>query len=154
MASDAGGLVLLGVVPPAGSGPPGAVVVVGLVLVAMLVGQATTALAGNELAGPLAVLVLVCAGFVALIVWLDIDAVRNLSPGRREHQRLDVARIVATVVFVIFAGTTFGANIANPKSEIGEAAIFAMAAGIFAAVLTAVADATVTLAERRARGTD
>jgi len=195
----AGGLVLGGVLPPVGSGPPtvagalmasvllilslggvvvgpvaawllhgrridvaavvgagagivgGILAVQGLVLLAMLSSEATRLVANGELLGPLAVLVLVGLGFVALMVWQDIDAVRDLSAARGEHRRLDIIRIVCTILFVVFAATVIGINVANPKSEIGEAAIFATAGGVFAGVLTAVADVVVSIAERRRR---
>ncbi len=195
----AGGLVLGGVLPPVGSGPPtvagalmasvllilslggvvvgpvaawllhgrridvaavvgvgfglpaGAGVVVGLVLLGMLSGEATRLVANSELLGPLAVLVLVGLGFVALMVWQNVDAVRDLSPSRSEHRRLDIVRIVCTILFVLFAATVVGINVANPNSEVGEAAIFAMAGSVVAGVVTAVADIVVGVAQRRRR---
>lgn len=130
----------------------GGIAVQGVVVVAMLSGQLTKLVMGTELVGPGAVLAIVVAAFVALVVWLDIDAVRDLSPARSLHRRLDIVRIASTVVVVLLMGAIIGVSIANPKTEIGEAAIFALAGGIFAAVLTSVAAAMVDFADKRRAG--
>ena len=44
----------------------------------------------------------VVAAYLVVIVWLDVDALRDLSPQRREHVRLDIVRLLATVVYVAF----------------------------------------------------
>ena len=40
--------------------------------------------------------------YLAVAVWLDVDALRDLSAKRREHAWLDVARLVATVAGVAY----------------------------------------------------
>lgn len=120
-----------------------------IALLAMLAGTTVERVTGVELAGLIAMLAIVAAAFLAVVVALDIDAVRDLSPERGEHRRLDIARIVATVVVLVYMAGTIGLNVANPKSEIGEAGIFALGAGIFGAVVVAVADAVRAFVERR-----
>lgn len=58
-------------------------------------------LSSNELAGLIAIVVIVGTAFVALMVWLVADGVRDLAPSRRVHPRLDVVRFVSAAVFVV-----------------------------------------------------
>ena len=57
----------------------------------------------TEIAGLVAVVVVIGGAFVALLVWLVVDGVRDLSPSRREHPRLDVVRFISVAVLVVFA---------------------------------------------------
>jgi hypothetical protein len=104
-----------------------------------------------EFAGPVALLVILCAGSVALIAWLLVDATRDLARSRREHVRLDLARIAAGAVLVILAAVT-AIETARLGGETGEAVIFAMAAGAAGALAMAGAAVATRLAARQ-RGT-
>ena len=125
------------------------IVLVPLTLLAVFVGTAVAPLASWEFAGPVAILAVVAAAFVALTVTLDVDAARDLVPTRRAHRRLDIARIVATVALIAFVAVSVWLGFAKPASEAGEAGIFAFYAGAGGAVIVAVADAITTFVERR-----
>lgn len=100
-----------------------------------------------EFAGPVASAALVAAVVVALIVWLDVDAVRDFSSLHRKHLRLDVARLVSTAVIVVFATMVSLSMRTNPENEAGA---FILAAGVFAGVGMAVTDWIVRYMEQRA----
>lgn len=103
----------------------------------------------NEAAGPLAVLVLISIGVVALIVWLLVDAVRDMARTRRAHFRLDVARVAATVAFAFLIAASVYLVFTQPGPEQGEAPIWAMAAGVTAAGMIAGARLVSVLWDRR-----
>ncbi|MFA5844420.1 MAG: hypothetical protein WC971_06285 [Coriobacteriia bacterium] len=99
-----------------------------------------------EFAGPVAAAAIVAVAVLAFVVWLDIAAVRDLSPSRREHVRLDVARLASTVIIVVFAVVVVLAMRSNPENEAGA---FILAAGVFAGAGMAVTDWIVKYLERR-----
>jgi hypothetical protein len=113
-----------------------------------LVGLPLSLMTTWEFAGPVATLGIVSLAFVALFVWLVVDAVRDLGPARREHVRLDIARIVAAVLFAIYVGVVLVQAFAQPGAEMGEAIIFALAAGPSGAMAVAGADFATGLARR------
>jgi len=100
-----------------------------------------------EFGGPVAGAAFVAAVVMALTVWLDVDAVRDFSPSRREHLRLDVARLASTVVIVVFAAVVILTMRTNPENEAGA---FILAAGVFAGAGMAVTDWIVWYFEQRA----
>lgn len=57
----------------------------------------------SEFAGPLALLALLAAAVLALMVWLLVDALRDLSTGAPRHRHLDWLRIVASSAFTVVA---------------------------------------------------
>ncbi|HEX9093184.1 MAG TPA: hypothetical protein VF902_04300, partial [Coriobacteriia bacterium] len=124
------------------------------VLVMLLIGLSyplgwlVSPISTSEFAGPIALLVLVSAAFLAVTVWLVVDAVRDYVPAKREHQRLDVVRVVSALVLVAFGATIAVLMTRAPGGEMGEAFVFAYAAGIGGAVMVAAADAVTTFAER------
>jgi hypothetical protein len=63
----------------------GSQLVGGLVMLVALVGMLVSRVTGSELAGPITMLALVGLGFLLLIVWLEVDAIRDLAPARRVH---------------------------------------------------------------------
>lgn len=93
-----------------------------------------------EFAGPVATLALVSLGVSILILWLVADAIRDLSPGKREHVDLDKARIAAFSAFAVLVAVSVYLVIAQPGPEQGEAPIFAMAGGLIGAGAIAGAD--------------
>jgi hypothetical protein len=124
-------------------------VTVGLSAVAALTGPRTDTFTATDMAGPIAILGVFAAAVVVVIAVLDVDAVRDLMSASRKHQRLDVARIVATSVLLVLAAAAVWLGFARPELGIGEAGIFVLAAGVFGAIVVGVADAVVTMAGRR-----
>jgi len=118
-----------------------AVVLVPLVLL-------VTSVSGSEIAGLVAVVVVFGGAFVALLVWLVVDGVRDLSPSRREHPRLDVVRLISAAVLVVFAIGVGIWTARNPGDESGEAILFAIMAGVGAAMIVTGAEAATSLAAR------
>ena len=108
-----------------------------------------TSVSGSEIAGLIVVVVLVGGAFVALLVWLVVDGVGDLSPSRREHPRLDVVRFISVAVLVVFAIAVGIWTARNPGGETGEAILFAMMAGVGAAMIVTGAEAATSLAAQR-----
>jgi hypothetical protein len=106
-----------------------------------------------ELAGPIALVVLVSAAFVALIVWLVVDTVRDMAPGKRVHVRLDRWRLVAVLVLAVYTAVVTVVSLRSQDGEMFEAIIFAMFAGIIGAAAVGGADLAHWLVER-GKGTD
>jgi hypothetical protein len=127
----------------------GLVTVSGVLVLLSLVAGAIGPIGGWEFAVPVALLAIVSLAFLALIVALDIDSVRDLMPARRTHTRLDVARLVSTTVIAVFLAVVSFVQATNPESEIGEAGIFALAAAIVGAVTMTTAQAIYTRWEER-----
>lgn len=125
----------------------GNVIWVVFMLVAAAAGLLMKPFTSWEFAGPVAGAAFVAAALVALTVWLDVDAVRDFSPSRREHLRLDVARLASTVVIVVFAAVVILTMRTNPENEAGA---FILAAGVFAGAGMAVTDWIVRYIEQRA----
>jgi uncharacterized membrane protein len=101
-----------------------------------------------EFAGPVAMLVLLCTALLALTGWLILDAVRDMASAKREHYRLDLARIVAAAAFVLLAAVCVYLIFASPGPEQGEAFIWAMAGGAIGAGVIAGADLANVLTDR------
>jgi hypothetical protein len=130
----------------------------GLVLLTVIVMVLITAIglsgsmddAGKTL-GQIQVVVIAVA-YLALAVWLDIDAVRDLAPKRRAHVRLDAARLVATVAGVAYlAGVVVWAS-AHPEFDSIGAILSLGACGVVGAAVVTVADLMVANHERRSHG--
>lgn len=117
------------------------------------VGWLVSLVTGSELAVSITMAALIGAAFITLVVWLLADAIHDLAPTRRVHPRLDVARIVAAVVFVIFTTGVTIWTINHPGDESGEALIFAIAVGIGGAAIAIGAQVAAALATRRPTGT-
>ena len=78
-------------------------VVGGVVLFAALALGLPFGLDGTNIPGVVVLGVAVlAAAYLIAIVWLDVDALRDLSPKRRTHVRLDIVRLLATAVYVAF----------------------------------------------------
>ena len=119
----------------------GVVAVGGFFVVLPLLARAVEPPGWSEFAIPVALLAVAGAVFLAVVVGLDVDGIRDLSPSRRHHVRLDIARLVSTLVVVVFAAVVTLVQLANPAGEIGEAGIFALGAAAVGAVTMLVADA-------------
>ncbi|HEX5336522.1 MAG TPA: hypothetical protein VFW55_11610 [Propionicimonas sp.] len=112
-----------------------------------------SSVSGSEIAGLVAVIVVVGGAFVALLVWLVVDGVRDLSSSRREHPRLDVVRFISAAVLVVFAIGVALWTARHPGDETGEAILFAIMAGLGAAMIVTGAEAATGLAAQRRAGT-
>jgi hypothetical protein len=124
-----------------------AVVLIGLVAAGIATG--VTALGGSDIAGAIGVLAIVAVAVLALAAWVDADAVRDLAPKRREHVRIDIARLGATAAIVVFAVGITLAQTADPEGGVAEAGVFAVAAGVLGAFEAAGADGLTTYASRQ-----
>jgi hypothetical protein len=76
---------------------------------------------------------------LALVVWLDTDAVRDLARARH-HVRLDVGRIAATVVALGTTAVALWRAARHPGEEPAELLAFALAFGVGAATVALGAD--------------
>lgn len=103
-----------------------------------------------EYAGAIAYLVLIVIAFLAVLVWLVIDAFRDLSATPREHVSLDVGRLVAFIVVAVFAGVVIAKTIAGEDAF--EAFAFVLAAGVEGAAVITAADVIVRVLKGRTGG--
>lgn len=127
----------------------GAVLMGGGFLVLAGVAQGIGALTGNEFVGLGVLVATLVVAFLVVVVRMDVDAVRDLSPERSTHRRIDTLRLSATAVLVVYAIGVAVLVVLNPGSEIGEAILFAILAGANAGLVTAFADMWVRRAERK-----
>lgn len=112
----------------------GLVVVGGVLLVLVGIGWAIGPLGGSEFTYPIVLLAVASILFLAGLVALIVDAVRDLAPARRRHVRLDVARLVATAALAVGVAAMTVIQTRNPATEVGDAGVFALAAGSVAGV--------------------
>lgn len=89
-----------------------------------------------ENAGLIGYFALVVAAFVALLVWLDVRAVRDLATAR-DNPGIAVARIVATLAVI---GFSWGVTAAVVSGEGPDAAVFMLAGGLSGAIVVTMAD--------------
>ena len=103
--------------------------------------------------GAVAVTIAIALAFLAAVIWLDIDAARDLSAQRRRHVRLDIARLVATVVYAAFAAGVIVKVAAGSEPDAGDnTANLLLVPGAVGAVVVTVADAIARSTERRPHG--
>ena len=112
----------------------GVAVVGGLFGVLFAIGAAIGPVGGSEFTGGIVLLVSAGAVFLAALVALDIDAVRDLSAARRTHVRLDIARLVATLIVLLAVAAVTVVQTIDPASGAGDAGPFALFAGAIGAV--------------------
>ena len=105
-------------------------------------------LSGNEFVGLGVVFGVLVIALLAIVVALDVDAVRDMARERSEHRRLDTLRLVATGVLAAFIAGVIAMVIRQPGGEFGEAIVFAIGAGAGAGIAVGVADAWVRRAAR------
>lgn len=127
----------------------GVLAVGGFFLVLPVVFGAIGPIGGWEHTAPVALLGVAAALFVAVLVALDVDAVRDLAPARRNHARLDVARLVSTLIIVLGAAAVSVIQATDPASEIGDAGVFALGAGVVGAIAMVVGSTVHARWERR-----
>ena len=115
------------------------VVVGGLFVFVTLVSGAIGSIGGWEFAVPAVFLLTAGSVFLALIVVLDIDGIRDLFPARRRHIRLDYARLISTVVIAVFVVVVSLVQTIYSETEMGDAGVFALgAAAVGAATMLAM----------------
>jgi hypothetical protein len=111
------------------------VLVVGsLFALAPLASAAIGPVGGWEFAAPAAFLGAAGLAFLALVVGLDMDSVRDLLPAHREHTHLDYARLASTLVIVVFVVVVSLIQANRPETEVGDAGVFALGAAAAGAV--------------------
>jgi hypothetical protein len=113
------------------------VVVLYFGLVALAGGFAQTG-GSEDFTGGLIMLGVASAVLLAVLVALDIGALRDLQASRRKHVRLDIVRLIVTLVLVGGTAAIVVAQTMNPASEVGDAGVFALMAGAISAVTTYV----------------
>lgn len=124
-------------------------VVGGVFVLAQWVSAALGPVGGWEFAVPVAFLATAGALFLALIVALDVDGLRDLLPAQRRHVRLDYARLVSTLVVVVFVAVVSLLQTLNPESEFGDAGVFALGAAAVGAVAMLAMKSIYTYWEKR-----
>jgi hypothetical protein len=96
------------------------------------------------------VVAVIAAASLALAAWLAVDAVRDLSPQRREHVRLDIVRLLATVAWVAFiVGWVVWARGLSPDADRVAALATLCGSGAMGAAAVTGADLLVRRRERR-----
>jgi hypothetical protein len=113
------------------------VVVLYFGLVALTGGFAQTG-GSEDFTGGLILLGVASAVLLAVLVALDIGAVRDLQASRRKHVRLDIVRLIVTFVLVGGTAAVVAVQTMNPASEVGDAGVFALMAGAISAVTTLI----------------
>ena len=106
----------------------------GVFLVLLAIGGAIGPAGGSEFTGGIVLLAVASAVFLAGLVALDIDAVRDLAPARRSHVRLDIARLVSTLILALATAAVTVIQSTDPATGIGDAGVFALFAGAIGAV--------------------
>lgn len=94
---------------------------------------------GSEFAGPIALLGAFVLALVVLVVVLDIDGIRDLLGRQRVHARLDIARLASTAIIAIFSAVVGAIQHSHPETEIGDAGVFALAAGVVGGIAMLIA---------------
>jgi hypothetical protein len=90
---------------------------------------------------------------LAVGAWLDVDALRDLSPQRRGHVWLDVARLVATVAYLAYAMGVIILVAAGSGPDAGMHVVLLVSApGTVGAAVVTVADVMVRRDEQRGHG--
>jgi hypothetical protein len=107
-------------------------------LVALTGGFARTG-DSEDFTGGLILLAVASAVLLAVLIALDVGAVRDLQASRRKHVRLDMVRLIATLVLVGGTAAITVVQVTNPASEVGDAGVFALMAGAVSAVTTYIA---------------
>lgn len=96
-------------------------------------------LSGDAVSIGMAAFVVAAVLVVALLAWLDTDAVRDLTRERR-HVGLDLGRLTATAVALVITGGTLWWAAVHPGEAPGELLEFSLVFGIAAATVALGAD--------------
>lgn len=106
---------------------------------AALITLAVKLVTRSTYAGAVTFLLVICASFLAVVAWLVADAVRDLAPSRREHIRLDVARLLSAASVVAFTAGVIVVTAARSTAD-PEAIVFLLAAAMVGGVVVETAD--------------
>jgi hypothetical protein len=125
----------------------------GVVLIVVLALGLPFGLSGTNIPGAVVIgMAVVAATYPVAIVWLDVDALRDLSPQRHVHVRLDILRLLATVVYVAFiVGWIVWARGASNVDQV-QALLLPVGPGALGAAAVTGADMMVRRHEQRSRG--
>jgi len=114
-------------------------------------GLSATAVDAGKLLGQVQAVVVVAA-YLALAAWLDADALRDLSPQRRAHAGLDVARLLATAAGVAYLVGVFVWATGHPQFDAIGMILSLGGCGIVGAAVVTVADMGVGHDEQQSHG--
>jgi hypothetical protein len=97
---------------------------------------------------------IVGAVFLVAIVWLDVDALRDLSSRRREHVWLDILRLLATVSYFAFVAgwTVWAAGSLTPEVDRVPLLVVPIGPCVLGAAAGGIAELVVRRHEQRSRG--
>lgn len=126
-------------------GPVAGVVFGVFVAFSTVLGWAISPISDAEYAGPLAAASVVAAAFVALVVWLAIDAVRDCAQDRREHRSLDIVRMLSTLIITLYSSVIVVLAFGKPGGEIIEAIAFMLMGAVNGASVVTIADVATRL---------
>lgn len=126
-----------------------AVVVPSLALIGMAIGWALSPITDSELAGPIGMLVVAGAAFVAAVSVTTITVIGSLR--LRAVTRLTIARIVALGMLLAYAIGSWQFAISSNDPERGEPMIFAIVWGLAGAIIVLGADVASAWWQRRRR---
>jgi hypothetical protein len=122
-----------------------------VILTLTALGLSATSVDAGKVLGQVQVVVIALA-YLALAAWLDADALRDLSPKRREHAGLDVVRLVATVAGVAYLVGVIVWATGHPEFDYIGMILSLGGCGIVGAAVVTVADINVRHDEQRSRG--
>jgi hypothetical protein len=125
------------------------VAVAGLFGLVALVSGALGSVGGSEFSVPIAILGAMSGLFIVLVGVLDFASLRDLVRTRRTHVRLDIIRLMSTLIIGVAAVAVTLIQVANPDSEVGELGIFVLGAAVAGAVTMAVGNAIVSYTQKR-----
>ncbi len=129
-----------------------ALVIGGFFAAMLAAGAAISRLTASQFTLPVIVLMLASLGLLAAALGLDVEAVRDVAHTPVLHERLDIARLVATGVLVLFVIALAAVTVLRPVAGYAEAGIFALVAAAAGGITAGVADLVVSLVDRRGAG--
>lgn len=119
------------------------------------IGWAIAPLWDAEYAGPLAGAIIVTVAFFVLVIWLVVDAIRDLAPGRRTHSRLDTTRLIAAAAVVAYSAVIAVVSFRPGAGETIEALAFMLLGAVSGGLAVTFADlATRLLVPRHSESAD
>ena len=122
-----------------------------VILTLTAVGLSATSVDAGKVLGQIQV-VAIAVAYLALAERLDVIALRDLAAQRREHARLDVARLVATVAGVAYLVGVIVWAMGHPEFDYIGMILSLGGCGIVGAAVVTVADMNVRHDERRSHG--
>jgi hypothetical protein len=123
-------------------------VLLGLIALLVALPLSALSLSGTEWITTAVVIV----AYLAVAARLDADALRDLSPMRREHVWLDVARLIATVLGVAYIVGAIVWATGHPEWDYTGAFLLFAACGVVGAAVVTLADWMVRRHEQRSHG--